>query len=566
MSLVDQCSVTELSHIGNREENQDRYCVLQNPSGSACLYLVADGMGGHQGGALAAQTIVDTAASLWQEFCQADETGLEAAEAFLYQLVSASHEAVRAAGETINLQPRSTLIALMVLQAREAVQAISIHAGDSRISQYDTDKKISRTIDHSLAQLKVLQGKISEEAMASDPDQGTVISNIGGEDPPDPEITLWDLRQGSRFTICSDGFWEIFSDAEVMALFGLDSQNRSASLEAALAQKLNQRPKHDNTTVIMVEIHQTIQGPSMNDSKHTDETNVPHDVEDPVTNPGKRAASEDAGLDAVPAELPPNPHKDKRWILAVGIVVILAGLVFALLPGGEETDGGVSSQGGNTGQGQSSQNTQTADAGETAGDETGGETIPPSAPTQTAGNNNEGEVPGDSVLDAISLETNINVGNDEELIAEVTDILVLSGQLGEDDTLAIDSDTLVNGNRVIRLEQSHLGIPVFGGVVVAIENNGNVGNLSGSTGSGIDISVSPALTYEEALAIASNSITETISSRSNQAAELVIVKVDEVYYLAWLQLLIIGGSEERVFLDAQDGSILLRLPAVIGEA
>jgi serine/threonine protein phosphatase PrpC len=254
MSSQSQYSVNSFSHIGNRDENQDRLAVLPGPDAQRLLCVVADGMGGHEGGALAAQTIIETAIRLWQEHCQDPEIDDSKVEAFLHKLISEKHIAVNTAGKNNGLEPRSTVAVLYFFKAAEEIKALSIHAGDSRITQYSSDAKIAKSFDHSLAQLKVLRGKITEEELADDPDQSKVISNIGGDDLPDPEITHWDLVKGRRFTVCSDGFWEVFDDQEVLDLFGLPATAREAAIGSALIEKMKSRPKHDNTTVIMIEI------------------------------------------------------------------------------------------------------------------------------------------------------------------------------------------------------------------------------------------------------------------------------------------------------------------------
>lgn len=249
-----ECQITTFSHIGKREENQDRYNVFQSPDQQRQLFVVADGMGGHKGGSLAAQTIIDTANKLWQGNVQQESCDIESAEAFLHELIKQSHLAVNAAGEAEGLEPRSTIAALYLFEEAEHYKAISIHAGDSRITQYSSSERITQSIDHSLAQLKVLRGKITEAEMANDPDQSKVISNIGGQDLPDPEITHWDLARGGRFTVCSDGFWEVFDTQETLKIFESSLEQREALIETVLLDKMQERPKHDNTTVLMIEI------------------------------------------------------------------------------------------------------------------------------------------------------------------------------------------------------------------------------------------------------------------------------------------------------------------------
>ena len=152
------------------------------------------------------------------------------------------------------------------------------------------------------------------------------------------------------------------------------------------------------------------------------------------------------------------------------------------------------------------------------------------------------------------------------MIEEITDMLLLNDRLGPDDELSISTEGEVNGNRIIRMQQSHQGIPVFGAEIIAVENNGSVFNIIGATGNDIEISIVPGLTFQEALSVAENNLPMTVSPRVAETAQLLIIDIEGTYHLAWQQVMLIAGSEERVFLDAQDGSILLRLPTIIGEA
>ncbi|MBN4053425.1 protein phosphatase 2C domain-containing protein [Haliea sp. AH-315-K21] len=582
MPSQNKCSITSFSHIGHREENQDRFSVLQNSEQQSLLCVVADGMGGHKGSALAAQTVIETANTLWQEQLLRASIDIEGVESFLYKLVSESHLAVNKVGEANGLEPRSTLAALYLYKDGEHDKAISIHAGDSRITQYSNTQKIAQSFDHSLAQLKVLQGKITEEELAEDPDQGTVISNIGGQDLPDPEITHWDLAKGERFTVCSDGFWEIFSTEEVLALFDTDSKEADAIIEAALLEKMKERPKHDNTTVIMVEINASNQDSLMTNSNQDDNEHQPMpEVEDPITNPGKREAVTESRVDSasspdsqatrpsatISSDASSNAGSTKKWLLIAGVIVVLAGLVMIMSGGSEEAGSQNTNQSENNDQSQGADGTlEEAESTANQANGEGGEGLPVTQDT-TPATNSEGAVREDRVLDSIQLETAIEVSSNEELIAEITDMLLLNDRLGPNDALSISTEGEVNGNRIIRLEQTHLGIPVFGAEVVAVEINGNVFNISGSTGNDIEINVEPELSFDQALDLANQSLAMAVSPRAEtDAAQLIIVEVEGTYHLAWYIEVVIEGAQERVFLDAQDGAVLMRLPVNIGEA
>lgn len=294
------------------------------------------------------------------------------------------------------------------------------------------------------------------------------------------------------------------------------------------------------------------------------------EVEDPITNPGKREVNPEPSVGSTTAPEPQIPlsNSNTHWLLIGGAVVLVA-VLYMFMSGGPG-EGGTP----NTDQtANSDQSQETGAASDNLGNQTGGESTEgagegglPVVEDTTPATNSEGAGNEDRVLDSIDLQTDIAVSNNEELLDEVTDMLVLSDRLGPNDELSISAEGEANGNRIIRMEQTHLGIPVFGAGVVAVESNGTVINISGSTGNDIEISVEPGLTYEEALAIATSSLTESvIEPRDQTEAQLFIVDVEGTYHLAWYSSWVAEGSQERILLDANDGEILLRRPLLIGE-
>lgn len=300
------------------------------------------------------------------------------------------------------------------------------------------------------------------------------------------------------------------------------------------------------------------------------------EVEDPITNPGKKQPITDTESASAAAAKPEamveaKPSSNGKWMFIVGVLGLLV-VIYMFISGGSE-DGGV--QNSNVPQNNDqpnvaddalvdTENNTNESAGETGESTEGGEDLPAlQGGTQTS--NREGALREDIVLDSVELDTDIVVNSNEELVEAVTDMLVLNNRLGPNDVLVISSEAEVEGSRIIRLQQSHQGIPVLGAVVVAIESNGNVSRLLGSTGNEIEINIQPDLSYEEALTIASTTLMITTSPRDQQEAELLIIDVEGAYHLAWYRIVFIDGVEQEVFLDAQDGAILMRLPTASEE-
>jgi serine/threonine protein phosphatase PrpC len=112
-------------------------------------------------------------------------------------------------------------------------QAWWAHVGDSRLYHFNRKKLLSRTKDHSIVQLLVDLERISEEEMATHPDQGRLLKGLGGDEPIKPDFGQATLHAGDSLLLCSDGFWEQISpqkNAEKVIINRLVTENTSQSV------------------------------------------------------------------------------------------------------------------------------------------------------------------------------------------------------------------------------------------------------------------------------------------------------------------------------------------------
>jgi serine/threonine protein phosphatase PrpC len=191
------------SALGKRDEQQDRWGVWATPDKRALLAVVADGMGGHGDGALAAQAAVDTAEHFVHT--QAKLLEREPREA-LHLLVQHTQTAV----ETVSRSAHTTLVALWLTQD----QAYWTHIGDSRLYQLRAGRRVLRTRDHSAAQMLFELGEISETEMALHPMQNRLYRSIGGDESPKIEVNCGAVMPDDLFALCSDGAWSYLSEVE----------------------------------------------------------------------------------------------------------------------------------------------------------------------------------------------------------------------------------------------------------------------------------------------------------------------------------------------------------------
>jgi serine/threonine protein phosphatase PrpC len=193
------------SDIGGRNEQQDRVEIIESPNRDGHLLVVADGMGGYNGGALAAQVVVDTASRFFESGNVTDPLPA------LKRLCAQAHQAVIDVAEQEGQPPGSTCVFLYVSED----EACWAHVGDSRLYHFRNGKLLARTLDHSMVQLLVLRGELAEADMATSPLQNQLYMRLGGKQPPNPELGAAQVQEGDLFVLCSDGFWESIDPKEV---------------------------------------------------------------------------------------------------------------------------------------------------------------------------------------------------------------------------------------------------------------------------------------------------------------------------------------------------------------
>ena len=193
------------SQQGGRHEQQDRWAVFDSTGqGGGLLAILADGMGGHVGGALGAQIVINIA----RDFIQNPPPTLRtdpAAE--LEQLCRRIHQAINSQSDTA----RSTIV--MVWIDHDRVNWLNI--GDSRLYHFRDGQRLMRTRDHSAVQLLMDLGEINESEMATHPAQNRLYRSLGGDDAPKPDLGQFLVRSGDLLALCSDGVWEHVAESEL---------------------------------------------------------------------------------------------------------------------------------------------------------------------------------------------------------------------------------------------------------------------------------------------------------------------------------------------------------------
>ena len=166
-------------------------------------------MGGHAGGALAAQTLVDTAGELFHATNLADDPAQ-----LLTDIIHQGHRRIRSLGAQRGIRPHSTCVLLHVT----GNATTWAHVGDSRLYRFVDGKLVARTIDHSVAELMRMQGRITEQEMKTHPAQKRLYAAVGGSAEPLVETDSTPTAPADGFLLASDGLWENASETELEAV------------------------------------------------------------------------------------------------------------------------------------------------------------------------------------------------------------------------------------------------------------------------------------------------------------------------------------------------------------
>ena len=213
-------SIAKNSERGTRDTNQDRVGYSENENG--VFMVVADGLGGHAGGEMAAQTTVDC---LLHSFHQLGDSLIEDPPAFIVLSLTYAHTLVnktaRMQGFDVD-EPRTTCVACLVQNGF----AYWGHVGDSRFYLFNDDVLLTRTIDHSTTDHMHQDGVIDEQSQRLGHSQ--LFRCIGGERKPVVSIgpeTL--LNKGDTILMCTDGVWRAFDEVRLAAIVNQPSVEES---------------------------------------------------------------------------------------------------------------------------------------------------------------------------------------------------------------------------------------------------------------------------------------------------------------------------------------------------
>jgi len=244
------------SHAGRqREENEDSFGSFVD----ARLFIVADGMGGHNAGEVASVMAVDALETFFrsyhadprQPWPHAVDPELSLGANLLRVGIKVANDRIRAAAKQDRAKTRmgTTVVAIAVGDAAITVA----HAGDSRAYRLRGGKIQRLTRDHSIVEEMIAaRPEMTDAEIAAFAHRNVVTRSLGSKEEVEPAVSVEALEAGDLYLVCSDGLWGSVPDAKIEAIV-----RSTPDIEAAcqlLIDAANEAGGPDNITAVLVRV------------------------------------------------------------------------------------------------------------------------------------------------------------------------------------------------------------------------------------------------------------------------------------------------------------------------
>lgn len=231
-----------------RKNNEDVWCALPELN----LYVIADGMGGHQSGEIAAHEAVRALCEIVHKrwFENAEKTDFhDMRKAFKLAIQQVNCDVYRMGSSDASLKGMGTTLCSLYFHEKGVVYA---HVGDSRIYRLRKRRLEQLTKDHSLVRELVDQGQMSEQEGADFLYRNIITKAIGTEPTVEPSVNLSDVEEGDLYLMCTDGLSDQLSTKEIQNILNYAVNLEQGARELVISA--NARGGYDNVTLVLIKL------------------------------------------------------------------------------------------------------------------------------------------------------------------------------------------------------------------------------------------------------------------------------------------------------------------------
>lgn len=250
-------SFFQITDIGNVRTNNEDYAAHWIPGrkerreGKGDIFVLADGMGGYEGGEVASRVAVET---VIERYKQAVEN--VAPEEFMRKVFEDAHNNImKEKQENPDLKEMGTTLEAVVF--KDSTLFIG-HVGDSRIYLFRQNLLTQLTEDHSLVQEQVNKGVLTKEQARNHPKKNLITKCLGLEGLNNPDFMSRKLLPGDTALLCSDGVTDELDDTEIAEILNANPNNLGKVGKTIIAKAKDKRGK-DNMTLQLIKTGGRIQ-------------------------------------------------------------------------------------------------------------------------------------------------------------------------------------------------------------------------------------------------------------------------------------------------------------------
>ncbi|MBQ1171734.1 MAG: Stp1/IreP family PP2C-type Ser/Thr phosphatase [Lachnospiraceae bacterium] len=243
--LLETYSATDIGR--KRQLNQDYVFSSVKPLGNMPnLFIVADGMGGHNAGDYASKCTTETVVNEIQNSFEKNPTII------IKKAIKTANAKIRKeASENENLFGMGTTLVIATIIGKY-LQVSNI--GDSRLYLLNKDGLRQVTEDHSLVEEMIRLGGLSREDARLHPDKNIITRAIGAKDEVEADFFTEELETGDIVLICSDGLTNMLEDKEIEAILLNPEKEELIQKGDALIKAANENGGKDNIAVVLVRL------------------------------------------------------------------------------------------------------------------------------------------------------------------------------------------------------------------------------------------------------------------------------------------------------------------------
>ncbi len=231
-----------------RATNQDAFATI-DPLG---LWAVADGMGGHTGGEIAAQTAIASIKAQAELSSEPFRKGLTSPATLLGELIVQAHGAIlgRTKVEPA-LKGMGTTIVLLLIGSQPTPTAHIAHLGDSRAYLFRSGTLTPLTRDHTLIEKYLERGILTKKSARTHPERHVLTQALGMTSTVRPSLSSHPLESEDLLLLCSDGLTKMLEDHDIQDIVAQEQGDPIRTCDSLITNSLN-RGGTDNITVVVV--------------------------------------------------------------------------------------------------------------------------------------------------------------------------------------------------------------------------------------------------------------------------------------------------------------------------